>query len=316
MIRVTSIRATALLILLILVFLISLTGCDQGKQYKKVRLSVDDTDVIESSSLSNSESGKTPIRIAIAAVISPKETIRSYDELLNYLSEKLDRPIELIQRQTYAEINDLVRSGYVDVAFVCSRAYVEGKRDFDMELLAVPQVHGQAVYYSYLIVPLDSKAISLEDLRGKIFAFSDPMSNSGKLVPEYMLWKIGETPDSFFKKYIYTYSHDNSIKAVAEKLVDGASVDSLVYDNTLALDLDYITKTKIIWKSPPYGTPPVVVNPHLNAEIKDQLRNIFLNMNKDENGMRILKDMMIDKFVVLDDLAYDSIREMLDSLEQ
>jgi phosphonate transport system substrate-binding protein len=314
--RNLRVLAMAFLILIIPFFLLSLAGCGQRQQYQKVRLSVDNPNAIEYNSLSNSESGKAPLRVAIAAVISPKETIRSYDELLTYLSEKLGRPVELIQRQTYAEINDLVRSGNIDVAFVCTRAYVEGKRDFDMELLVAPQVRGQAVYYSYLIVPRDSEAQSLEDLRGKTFAFSDPMSNSGRLVPVYRLWQMGETPESFFKKYIHTYSHDNSIKAVAEKLVDGAAVDSLVYDYALARGFEYIARTKIIWKSPPYGTPPVVVHPYLNSKLKTQLRDIFLAMDQDEEGRRILQDLMIDRFVVIDDAAYDSIREMLASLGQ
>ncbi len=316
MLRVTPRLAMAFLILVILFSLLVLAGCGQRQQYQKVRLSVDNPNAIEYDSFSNSESGRAPLRVAIAAVISPKETIRSYDELLNYLSQKLDRPVELIQRQTYAEVNDLVRSGNIDVALVCTRAYVEGKRDFDMELLVAPQVQGQAVYYSYLIVPLDSEAQSLEDLRGKTFAFSDPLSNTGRLVPVYLLWQMGETPESFFRKYIYTYSHDNSMKAVAEKLVDGAAVDSLVYDYALARGLEYIARTKIIWKSPPYGAPPIVVHPRLNLELKTQLGDVFLTMDQDEEGRRILQDLMIDRFVIIDDIAYDSIREMIASLEQ
>ncbi|MBT9168895.1 MAG: Phosphate-import protein PhnD [Syntrophomonadaceae bacterium] len=314
MFRVICRLAMAFLILIIFFFLLGLTGCGQRQQYRKVRLSVDSPNAIEYNSPSSSKSGRAPLRVAIAPVISPKETIRSYDEFLTYLSAKLERPVELIQRQTYAEVNDLVRSGHIDVALVCTRAYVEGKRDFDMELLVAPQVQGQAVYYSYLIVPLDSEAQSLEDLRGKTFAFSDPMSTSGRLVPVYRLWQMGETPESFFKKYIYTYSHDNSMKAVAAKLVDGAAVDSLVYDYALARGFQYIARTKIIWKSPPYGAPPIVVHPRLNSELKTQLRDVFLTMDQDEEGRRILQDLMIDRFVVIDDAAYDSIREMIASL--
>ncbi|GFP21561.1 phosphonate transport system substrate-binding protein, partial [Candidatus Hakubella thermalkaliphila] len=111
-----------------------------------------------------------------------------------------------------------------------------------------------------------------------------------------------------------TYSHDNSMKAVAAKLVDGAAVDSLVYDYALARGFQYIARTKIIWKSPPYGAPPIVVHPRLNSELKTQLRDVFLTMDQDEEGRRILQDLMIDRFVVIDDAAYDSIREMIASL--
>jgi phosphonate transport system substrate-binding protein len=35
-----------------------------------------------------------------------------------------------------------------------------------------------------------------------------------------------------------------------------------------------------------------------------------LSVHEDEKGKQILKGMMIDKFVVIDDSAYNSIREM------
>ena len=34
----------------------------------------------------------------------------------------------------------------------------------------------------------------------------------------------------FFSNTIYTYSHDNSIMAVAKGMVDGASVDGLIWE--------------------------------------------------------------------------------------
>src|SRR4030067_3134146 len=111
----------------------------------------------------NSEA--VPLRVAVAAVISPQGTIESYQLLLDYLSDKLGRPVELVQRRTYLEINDLVENGEVDLAFVCTSAYVAGHDKFGMELLAAPQVDKETVYYSLLIVHSSSTAHSMEDLR-------------------------------------------------------------------------------------------------------------------------------------------------------
>ncbi len=68
--------------------------------------------------------------------------------------------MELVLRRTYAEINDLVESGYVDVAFVCTSAYVAGHDKFGMELLVAPQVNGETTYYSLLIVPAGKLGLS------------------------------------------------------------------------------------------------------------------------------------------------------------
>jgi phosphonate transport system substrate-binding protein len=142
------------------------------------------------------------------------------------MGQRLGRPVRLFQR-TYAEVNDLVKNREIDLAFVCAGALVEGEHEFGMQALVVPQMRGETLYYSYLVVNRRSGAERLADLRGKTFAFSDPLSNSGRLVPVYQLALRRETPERFFSRTVFT-SHDNSILAVADGLVDGAAVDSLI----------------------------------------------------------------------------------------
>jgi phosphonate transport system substrate-binding protein len=196
------------------------------------------------------------------------------------------------------------------VAFVCTLAYVKGNESFGMELLVVPQMHGEIVYYSYLIIPEESSATRLEDLRDASFAFTDPMSNSGHLAPTYQLSLLGEAPASFFGRYVFTYSHDNSITAVADKLLDGAAVDSLVYDQMVANNPELASKTQVIARWGPYGIPPVVISSTLDPQLKKQLLDFFLDLHNSDEGGRILHHLAIDKFVVAPDDIYDSVREM------
>lgn len=251
-----------------------------------------------------------PIRIAVGGMITPKEGFRYYRAFLDYIEEKLGRDVEFVDREDYAEINKLVETGDVDVAFVCGGPYVDGRRKFGMELLAAPQAHGDTVYHSYIIVPNNSPVHDFKDLRGKRFAFTDPLSNTGKLVPTYMLARMGETPGSFFKEYTYTKTHDRAIKAVAEGVVDGAAVDSLIWEYENRTAPQFTAKTRVLLKSPPYGVPPVVVSPHLDRETKNKLKAVFFTAHEDARGREILRSMMIDKFVPISDSAYDSIREM------
>src|SRR5581483_2750033 len=236
--------------------------------------------------------------------------VESYSDLLNYIGEKIGRPVELVQRQTYAEVNDLVKQGQVDLAFVCTSAYVAGQRDFGMELLVAPQVNGETVYYSLLIVPASSSARSLEDLRGKTFAFTDPLSLTGRVYPTLKVTTLGATPETFFERTFYTYSHDNAIRAVANQVADGANVDSLVYEYFVARDPEIVSKTRVIDRSPAFGIPPVVVNPKLNPQLKTLLREILLQADSDAVGRRILKNLMIDRFVVVPESLYDSARAL------
>ncbi len=250
------------------------------------------------------------MRIAVAAMTMPRETLGLYEELLRYIGDKMGRRVELVQRRTYHAVNDLTEARLVDAAFVCSGAYVLGHDKFGMELLVATEIGGAPIYYSYIIVRNDSGINSFEELRGKTFAFMDPESNSGTLYPTYKLAQMGESPRSFFQNYIYTYGHDNSVKAVLNNTVDGAAVESLIFDYMAAKDPAVLSQIKVLETSPPFGSPPVVVHPSLDPEVKKDLLSILINMDKDVRGREILDSMNIDGFSLVSDSAYDSIREM------
>lgn len=255
------------------------------------------------------------IRLAIASVISPNQAFKYYEEMIDYLSAKTGRSIRLIQRENYREVNDLMKLGDIDVAFVCSGAYVDGADDFGMELLVAPQMAGQTVYYSYIITT-DQKAKSLKDLKDKTFAFTDPLSNSGYLSPTYILKKeMNDTPSHFFREVKFTYSHDVSVKAVAQGKVDAAAVDSLIYDYLGKTEPELVNRIKVVNRSEPYGIPPVVVHPKLLASQKKSLQDVFLNMHQDPKGRAILERLSIDKFVIVADNLYDSVRQMSKALK-
>jgi phosphonate transport system substrate-binding protein len=257
-------------------------------------------------------SSVTPLRVSVAAVVSPQGTVESYQLLLNYLSQKLQRPVELVQRQTYSETNDLIEENRVDIAFVCTSAYIEGFDDFGMELLAAPQVNGTPTYQSVLIVPAVSRSQEIADLEGKVFAFTDPISFSGRVYPTYLVQQLGSTPETFFSRTFFTYNHDNAIRAVATGLADGAAVDSLVYDFAVQRDPSLAELTRIIHRSPAFGIPPVVINPHARPQLKATLQELLLSMASDSDGKAALEALGVNSFVILDDDAYDSARDIID----
>lgn len=284
--------------------LVGLAGCNREKP---VEVHLDRK--VNMSPMSTSKEPK-PLRLGMGAMITPKEGYVYYYQLKEYLAEKIGRPIELVDRDNYTEINKMLEKRELEIGFVCSGPYVEGHARFGLEIIAVPVVNGVPTYQAYIIVPQESPAKEFQDLRGTKFAFTDPKSNTGKLVPSYMLARLHETPKSFFKKVIYTYGHDKSIKAVAEGLVDGASVDSLIWNIYLLNHPEIATKVKIIARSPAYGIPPLVATPGLDPSLKKTIREALLAMHADPAGKKILANMNIDRFVLQPDSAYDSIREM------
>lgn len=130
-----------------------------------------------------------PLKIGVAAMISPKETVKFYKEIVDYVGKRVGVPVEMVQRESYDEMDNLLEKGEVKIAFICSGPYVKNKDKFGVQLLVAPQSYGKPFYHAYIIVHKDSPIKSLTDLKGKTFAFTDPKSNTGKLVPTYMIAK-------------------------------------------------------------------------------------------------------------------------------
>jgi len=300
---------------LILATLVILSGCGRDSD----AVVVDFTKTVAVERPINSEPESAQLKVAVAAIISPKETFAYYRQLLDYIGQKLGREIQFIQRKTYNEINELLARGQIDLAFICSGPYVVGKEKHGFELLATPEVQNSHFYHSYLIVNKHSEFKDLSDLRGHVFAFTDPDSNTGKLVPTYWLDLMNERPETFFSKTIYTYSHDNAILAVAKGLVDGAAVDGLIWEYYHRKNPVFTSETRIIRKSEPYGIPPLVASKSLPSELKTRIRRELFYMHRDPQGRKIIGELMIDRFVNPQDEWYDSIRRInlkLASLEK
>ena len=255
------------------------------------------------------QSETASFRVAVGAMISPRETVANYHHLLEYLAGNLDKRIHLVQRKTYGEINKLIGTGQIDLAFICSEPYATGKDVYGFKALAVPQIRGKHFYRSYLIVQKDSPYHQLSDLKGRVFAFTDPDSNTGKLVPTYWLAQRGETPEIFFKKTIYTYSHDNSIMAVATSLVAAASVHEQIWEYYNDRDPLYTSQTRII-KKISFGNPLMVASSQLSDPLKTRIRQLLITMHQNSEGQKILSELMIDRFILPEEDWYQPILAM------
>ncbi|MGQ9553859.1 MAG: PhnD/SsuA/transferrin family substrate-binding protein, partial [Anaerolineae bacterium] len=155
-----------------LVLPLIIVSCSRPAPYRRVNLTP-----VPQQVPTLAPAGELPaLRLAVAAILSPQSTAHDYKGLIAYLSNKLGRPLRLVQGSTYAETNEMLRTGQVDLGFLCTGAYVQGQRDFDMELLVIPQVNGEPVYRSYIVVRAGSSAQRWQDLRGGVFAFTDPLS--------------------------------------------------------------------------------------------------------------------------------------------
>jgi len=274
-----------------------IAACDPSSPHREVKVNLSPS-TVESAALAARPPSR-PLRFSVAAVESPQDTYASYARLLSRVGQRLGVEVEFVQRRTYREVNDLLASGQLDAALLCTGGYLdmEARTPGAVEVLAAPVVHGESTYRSLIIVPATSTARSLADLAGKRFAFTDELSLSGRAWAMNRLQELGKNPDKFFGGVTYTQSHDRSIAGVASGIVDGAAVHSLVYEHILERDPSLASRIRVVERSPPYGLLPIVASTRLDPSERARLKEVLLSLDHDPTAQESLRQLQIERFI-------------------
>jgi phosphonate transport system substrate-binding protein len=227
-----------------------------------------------------------------------------------YLESRLGVTIEFLPRNSYRETMDLLHQGRLDFAWLCDYPFLYLK-DL-VRLLAVPLNKGRPYYRAYLLVHADNaKPQSMADLKGAAFAYSDPYSNTGYLVPRYQVRQLGEDPTTFFRKTFFTWSHRKAVEAVASGMADAASMDSFVWDTLTQVKPELTSRTRIIGASPEYGFPPFAAHRSVSASDYTAMQRVLLDMQNDEDGRKLLERLNLSGFIAGERRLYEGVITMM-----
>ncbi|WP_232019179.1 PhnD/SsuA/transferrin family substrate-binding protein [Sulfuritortus calidifontis] len=226
-----------------------------------------------------------------------------------YLEKKLHRQVNFVLRDSYRETMDLIEQDRLDFAWVCDYPYV--MLQSRVRLLATPLYQKRPYYRSYLIVPARDRYTSgIAQLKGQVFAYADPYSNTGYLAPRYEIKRLGENPDGFFRKTFFTWSHRKAIEAVALGLAQGAAVDSYIWDSLARVEPELTSRTRIVQRSEEFGFPPFVANRKVNEADLLALRQVLTGMTQDPEGRALLAKLNLDGFIESRPELYATVAEM------
>lgn len=258
-------------------------------------------------------SAAAELRIGITQAMFVKDTL-AYDRWAKYLSEQTGQPVRFVYRKSYHEIQELLRREDLHFAWICGYPYVRGTEGGFLRYVATPEFRGEPYYRIYLIVPASSPARSLDDLKGGVFAFSDPDSMSFRsLIAGHLSQnKPVVDPDRMFRIHFFTYSHAETIKAVADGMADGGSVDGQVWEAISIESPELARRTRVIARSGAYGLPPFVASRRADESQIASLKKALLNMETDKEGKELLNILQLTRFARHGDKLYDSIRLDLD----
>ncbi|RMD94373.1 MAG: phosphonate ABC transporter substrate-binding protein, partial [Alphaproteobacteria bacterium] len=190
-------------------------------------------------------------------------------------------------------VTGMLLEGALDAAWLCGYPFLQ-HRDA-LSLVAVPLWHGRPLYQSYLIVHAGDNAAGLADLRGATHAFSDPNSNSGFLVTASDLAAMGETPEGFFGRTIFTYGHRNVVRAVAAGLTRSGSVDGYVWESLRVVEPELVAGTRVIARSEWLGFPPFCARAdNRTTEPVTRLAAALTGLDRTAPGRAALQALLLD----------------------
>jgi len=237
------------------------------------------------------------LHVGIAPITSPVSGFQKHQALAERLGAAVNMEAELLTPDSYKATNAMLRQGKLDVAFVCSGGFAA--EPDAMDVLAAPLINGKMEYHALIIVPQNSPCKAFADLRGKSFLFVEEQSNTGKWYPCRMAHQFSSTlkPQAFFSSTKFTGAHDISILAIASGLADGAAVSSNIYDRMIAGEPALKDRVRIIERSPPFPSPPVVVRKGFPAEVRRRLLQVLMTLPESPEGREILRGLGFDGFV-------------------
>jgi phosphonate transport system substrate-binding protein len=211
---------------------------------------------------------------------------------------------------------EALRTRKLDIAFLTPASYVLAKGEAQVRVILKSHRRGSPYYYAAIIARTDSGVQRLEDLKGRVFAFGDPLSTSGHVFPRKMFKEAGIDPIKDFKKILYAGGHDATVLAVFNRKVDAGATFANFPNSPDAAWMQYLKdpqeqkKIRAIAYSEPIPADNLVVHEALDPGLIQKIEKIFLDMSQDPAGKEMLRDLYrIDGFVQATDADYDSVRE-------
>lgn len=253
------------------------------------------------------------LRIGFIPAEDSRAMVRQSQAILDIVAKNTGMKVEAFVGSDYNATIEAFRSGHVDVGLLGPFSYVLATTVAPVEAFAVTVVAKtmQPSYKSIIIARKDSPIKDLASIKGHTFAFVDPGSTSGSMVPSAAFVKAGITPQKDFKQVMFSGGHDATIVAVGSGKVDAGSVADRIYERGCAKGLADCSKLKIVWTSAPIPNDPLLYRKNLPEELKKKIREAFYgvkNLPFGEMGT-------VARFDPATDKDYDPIREIASALK-
>ena len=264
------------------------------------------------------EPAKAPqvLRVGFVPSEDAAQVMQNAQPIVEILRQQLGMEIRPFVATDYTGVIEALRANKLDVAFLTPASYVLAKIETNVKVVLKSERKGVAAYYAAIITRTDSGIKSLDDLRGKSFAFGDALSTSGYVFPRKMLKERGIDPVRDFKQVLYSGGHDATVLAVLNGKVDAGATYANSPDGQDTAWMRFlknpadVKRIHAIAFSEPIPADNLVINGNLDERLAKKIEQVFLDLSRDPQGKKMLRELyQIDGFVSATDKDYDSVRQ-------
>lgn len=248
------------------------------------------------------------LRVSAIPDEAPTELQRKFTPLGDYLKKETGMDVVFTPVTDYAAVVEGLASNKIDMAWLGGFTFVQARIRSNGGVVPIVQRAEDEVFTSKFIVPLDSPAKTLADLKGKTFAFGAPSSTSGSLMPRYFLMQAGINPEKDFKTVAFSGAHDATVAFVAASRAEAGVLNASVWNKLVESKNPNAAKVRVLATTPTYFDYNWTVRAGLDPALQKKLTDAFLKLDPAKPADReIMALQRASKFIPTQSSNYDGI---------
>lgn len=261
--------------------------------------------------------GEMPVKIgARSTSAGPRAMVEKYQPLMDYLSAKTGRPIELHPFATNPEILGKLGSGDIDALILGSSGAARAIRDIGAVPVARPEKGGISGYRGCVIVRKDSGVKKIEGLKGKRFDYVEKGTSAGYIYPRALLVGKKLDPDAFFSTATFAGKHDIAVMKVLNGESDGASVKAGDLEKLSGSDPRVAAEIIVLEKSGLYPDGTLLFRKGYDAATVKAVEKVLLGIEKDPEGKAALASVGADRYIATGKKDFAEITRAMSLLKE
>ena len=248
------------------------------------------------------------LRVSAIPDEAPTELQRKFKPLGAYLEQQLGMKVEFVPVSDYAAVVEALASDRLDMAWLGGFTFVQTRLKTGNAIPLVQREQDEKFTSKYITANPAVK--SLQDLKGKTFAFGSVSSTSGSLMPRFFMLKDGIKPEEFFSRVAYSGAHDATVAWVQAGKVDGGVLNASVWDKLVAAGTVDTSKVVVLGTTPPYYDYNWTVRGNLDPALTDKIKAAFLALDPAKPADKAILDLQAaSRFIPTKAENYTGIEE-------